>query len=549
MRIIGLDVGEKRIGVAKGDSSTRIAVPVGFVNVDGSEWRRLARIATMQGTNFFVLGLPRSNEGTETQQSVYVRNFAKNLVQQIPGAKVRFQDESLTSVVAEERLKSRKRTYEKGEIDAEAATIILQDFLESYTPTNTSNTETENEKNVDEGAMGVVVGVKSAVADAKDTAANLTKKEADKVKLNAKKAKHKMKTTTKTVSILLGVFVFVLLIGGGVFLWGKMMLGPVVGNCQSEGTTVENCTNIAFTVTEGESKSIIADNLEQAGLIKNAWVFKLHLQMSWPDVNFKSGVYHLNKDMTADEIIAALERGAGDTVFNFTIRPGETIFDIKYNLASLGYSTTEIDQAFNASYDFDFLKKRPNGATLEGYLYGETYEFYREASVRDILQKYLEKMGEVITDNNLEARYEAQGLSLHEGITLASMIQKEANPADMPTVAQVFMTRMNEGMLLGSDVTVSYALDVVDPNRQFYGDNIAAVEVESCYNTRKYAGLPCGPISNPGISALTAVAEPSDTSYLYFLTGDDGLMYYSYTETEHLQNAAVHCQNLCSISL
>ena len=132
MRILGLDVGEKRIGVAKVDSSTRIAVPIGFVQVDGSEWQEITRLARLNNANLFVLGLPRSNEGNETAQSMYVRNFAKTLVGKIPGAKVRFQDESLTSVVAEERLKKRKKKYVKGDIDAEAAAIILQDFIEGF---------------------------------------------------------------------------------------------------------------------------------------------------------------------------------------------------------------------------------------------------------------------------------------------------------------------------------------------------------------------------------------------------------------------------------
>ena len=119
----------------------------------------------------------------------------------------------------------------------------------------------------------------------------------------------------------------------------------------------------------------------------------------------------------------------------------------------------------------------------------------------------------------------------------------------MPTVAQVFLTRLAYGIPLGSDVTVSYAVDMVDPDRQTYIDNQAALTIDSCYNTRLYAGLPCGPISNPGLSALLAVAEPSDTAYLYFLTGDDGMMYYSYTEAEHIQNIYSHCQELCNVSL
>ena len=104
-------------------------------------------------------------------------------------------------------------------------------------------------------------------------------------------------------------------------------------------------------------------------------------------------------------------------------------------------------------------------------------------------------------------------------------------------------------MALGSDVTVSYALDVLDPERQSHPDNQAALKVDSCYNTRLYRGLPCGPIANPSLSALLAVAEPTDTSYLFFLTGDDGLMYYSYTESEHNTNAYLHCRELCAVSL
>ena len=159
-------------------------------------------------------------------------------------------------------------------------------------------------------------------------------------------------------------------------------------------------------------------------------------------------------------------------------------------------------------------------------------------------------MDKVVEDNDLVNRFAAQGLSLHEGITLASVVQKEAHTEDQPTVAQVFLKRLNEGYRLGSDVTVTYALDVINPDRDRDDTAVGdAILVDSCYNTRQNTGLPCGPISNPGLSAMTAVAEPSKTTYLYFLTGDDGKMYYSYTEDEHNQNARDHCKVLCNISL
>ena len=481
MKIIGLDIGTKRIGVARADSSTRIAIPSGCILVDGSEYQKIAKLAKLYSTNWFVLGLPRSNEGNETKQSLYVRQFAKKLLHEIPGAKIRFQDESLTSVEAENRLKSRGKDYKKGEIDSEAAAIILQDFLESFNGGSGASSSSKTLPTSEASASQQIAEERSfgnklqtPLKNIHETAKTVTKKESDKVVMSAKKTKNKMKKWPILVLVLF-------LLGGGI-----------------------------------------------AG-----------------------GIWWVNRENAKREYEAYLLAKANEKaeVFNFTIRPGETIFDIKERLAEVGYSATEIDEAFNADYDFDFLKKRPAGATLEGYLYGETYEFYKTATVKEILTKFLEGMGEVIRNNNLEARYAEHNLTLFEGITLASVVQKESPNGEHATVAQVFLSRLAYGWKLGSDVTVKYALDVVDPNRTIYTDNAAALAVDSCYNTRVNTGLPCGPISNPNLTSLLAVAAPSDTSYLFFLTGDDGLMYYSYTEAEHNQNAYLHCQNLCNVSL
>ena len=245
-------------------------------------------------------------------------------------------------------------------------------------------------------------------------------------------------------------------------------------------------------------------------------------------------------------------------VFQFTIAPGETIFDVKKNLLAVkrgentpNYTAEEVEAAFSTDYDFEFLKERPAGASLEGYLYPETHEFYATDNAETVLKRFLEEMGKVIEENGLIEKYAGHGLTLFQGVTLASLVQEESvsNANDQATVAQVFYSRLNYGWRLGSDSTVTYALDVLDPERTIYRDNAAALQIDSCYNTRLYAGLPCGPIANPGKSALLAVAEPSDTAYLFFLTGDDGLMYYSYTEAEHNQNIYLHCQVLCNLSL
>ena len=487
MKIIGLDVGEKRIGVSKADSDTRIAIPVGFIEVDGtgSEWQEIARIARLNNTNLFVLGMPRSNEGTETAQSLYVRTVAQNLTERLPGARVKFQDESLTSVVAEERLKSRKKRYVRGDIDAEAAAIILQDFLEglSATPSAAGTNSDDPQQS----------GIKSAIKGAGEAVSNVAKKEAGKAKLNSAKVKHTVKTSTPLISG--GVALVVLIVGivGGFFLINHIR--------------AENARKRAEEYARQEA-----------------------------------------------EMKAA--------TFDFTIRPGETIYDIRDNLTKVErgkpmgadeelphYTLEEINAAFAKKYDYAFLEGRPEGATLEGYLYPETLNFYGESTVEEVIDAFLKETGRIIEENDLTNKYSAQGLSLFEGITLASVVQKEASSPEQPTVAQVFLSRLAYGLPMGSDVTVTYALDTVDPNREIYVDNQSALKIDSCYNTRIYGGLPCGPISNPGLSALLAVANPSDTAYLYFLTGDDNVMYYSYTESEHIQNIYDHCKELCNVSL
>lgn len=128
--LIGLDVGEKRIGVSVADASVRIAVPFATVEVDGSEIQAIAEIALTERADGIVIGYPRNQQGEPTAQTKYVEAFAARL--EDLAIEIIFQDESLTSVIAEQRLKAHNRPYSKGDIDAQAAAIILQDYLEQY---------------------------------------------------------------------------------------------------------------------------------------------------------------------------------------------------------------------------------------------------------------------------------------------------------------------------------------------------------------------------------------------------------------------------------
>lgn len=128
--LVGLDVGEKRIGVAVANLGVRIAVPFLTVEVDGSEIQAIAEVVIKEKADTIVVGYPRNQQGEPTAQTRYVENFAERLKDL--DAKIVFQDESLTSVLAEQRLMAHKRPYTKGDIDAQAAAIILQDYVELY---------------------------------------------------------------------------------------------------------------------------------------------------------------------------------------------------------------------------------------------------------------------------------------------------------------------------------------------------------------------------------------------------------------------------------
>lgn len=532
MKIVGLDVGTRRIGVATADTNVRIAVPKTTVVVNnGFEFAEIARIARANNTNWFVLGMPRSNEGNKTAQSKYVREFANSLKKAIPGAKIRFQDESLTSVEAEKRLKSRKKGYKKEEIDAEAATIILQDFIESMSNTVNSSTKPAKDE-IDEIAP-----------------------------VEEKKEGNSM---LKKLVIFPLIVIVALGIGGGVaFAWYNSALGAVYDiDCSASGKEDARCEYIDFTVKSGDTLNVIADNLEAVDLIRSSFVFQIYMRSQGQSEQIKIGDYQFRRNMTVAQIATQLVEGAKNpNVFSFTILPGSTIREVKQDLLKTElYTEAEINAAFAKDYrgtstEIDkLLQNWPDsnayGAEpLEGYLFGDTYEFYKTDSVEKIITTAMKALWEVVEGNDLVAKFAAHNLNLYQGITLASIVQRESGTTGQATVAQIFYSRLSQNIMLGSDVTTQYAVDLVDPERKTYTSNYLALEIDSPYNTRKNLGLTPGPICNPGVSALLAVANPADTSYLYFLTGDDGVMYYSYTEDEHNRNIVEHCQQLCNVSL
>ena len=543
MKIIGLDVGTVRIGVARADTATKIAIPDGFINVNGQEISEIQRKLRLYNSNILVMGMPRSNNGNQTAQSEFVKQFARQVAATIPGLKIYFQDESLTSVEAERRSKARKNNSQKGEIDAESASIILQDFIERM------QVALNNQQSLSPASLGEA----NNNSDNQNPASNFAKEEEV---ASSKSSKKQPKKKSFMKKIIIALFILLSIAGLGVFgayaWYEKQLAAPKNFTCKfnspaaaatSEGSEENpDCHYQKFEIKTNQTISDIAENLKKAGLIRSDFAFKTYLKLSNKSAKIKAGTYSLRANLSAKEIVEQMEKGvASSEVFNLTVLPGETLKEIKQKLIKLGYLSEQIDTALLKKYDSPVLKglydnegkltnpAQPANVALEGYLYGETYQFYKGETVEHIFETMINQLNRIVVANNIEEKFQKRGFSLREGLILASIIQKEAHSEDMPGVSMVFQNRLKVGMTLGSDVTATYAADLVNPNRDRNdpNNNLRVLETDNLYNTRKHTGLTPGPICSPGITAILAVAEPDENkrSMRYFLTGDDGKMY------------------------
>ncbi|AHB41921.1 Aminodeoxychorismate lyase [Candidatus Saccharibacteria bacterium RAAC3_TM7_1] len=329
---------------------------------------------------------------------------------------------------------------------------------------------------------------------------------------------------------LVALLVLAIVTVGAIWLWYASQLQAV-----SPGSDQK----IAVTVKAGTGPAGIAALLKDKQLIRSEAAFNWYVRLHQVADKLQAGPYRLSKGDDVPKLVRQLTSGDVDT-FSVTFLPGDTLEGHEKALKKAGFSEAAIAAAFAKTYDLPLFADKPASANLEGYIYGETYEFPANASAQDVLIRSFEEFSAIVKKDDLATLYKKQGLTLYEGITLASIIQREVtSPADQQQVAQVFYLRLKKDMPLGSDVTYQY---IADKTGQARSPNL-----DSPYNTRKYPGLPPGPIASPGASALYAVAHPAKGEYLYFLSGDDGKTYFAHTNTEHEANIEHHCQEKCKI--
>lgn len=309
---------------------------------------------------------------------------------------------------------------------------------------------------------------------------------------------------------------------------------------------------VEFTVEPGQSAGAIATDLAQAGLLQDTTLFLNYLRFQGLDGHIEAGSYRIDPGWNTSELALALTESFGQEV-ELRFLEGWRIEEMAAYLSAVGAANVDgaafldITQG-RAPFDlrpYPFLVDMvPENASLEGFLFPDTYRLPLDADASHLVEMMLRNFGERVTPGLREA-LTANGLTLYEAVTLASIVEREAPLAsERPRVAAVFYNRLAQDMPLQADPTVQYVVGFDDASNTWWKSQLTQADLDtpSPYNTYVNRGLPPGPIANPGLSSLEAVAYPLQSNELFFVAdcgrqvGQDGAHLFSETYEEHLAN-------------
>jgi len=322
------------------------------------------------------------------------------------------------------------------------------------------------------------------------------------------------------------ILLFVAVVGGavfvGMFLWVRIT-DPYRGYSDTE---------LYVQVPTGAGTAEIGRALTDSGIVRDQMTFRAALYWTGASRMLKAGEYRFDRPMTAVAVVEKMARGDVYTR-RITFPEGRTIQEMAkiYEAQGFGPAGDFVDAARDVSLISDL---DPKAADLEGYLYPETYAIAHGTKASALIQMMVARFKAVFGDD-LRRAADARDVSVHDVVTLASLVEKEtAKPDERPLVAAVYRNRLKIGMGMQADPTVVYALQKAGR----YDGNIRRddLQVDSPYNTYRYAGLPPGPIASPGKPSLEAAVAPADVPYLYFVSRNDGSHVFSATLDEHNRN-------------
>jgi UPF0755 protein len=326
----------------------------------------------------------------------------------------------------------------------------------------------------------------------------------------------------------------------------SLVPSTILGNEPQEALGPTPATGIAtVTIADGDGARKIAEELQEAGVIQSARLFRVLVAFMGIENELQAGDYEFDKGMTTVSVINRIHNGVTAPLM-VTIPEGLRAEEIAKLLEDKGVmSKDDLLSALKDTYSEPFLPANASDTNLQGYLFPATYGFSRSTTGHKAVQQMLDAFNkQVVTE--VQPQLESTGLTLDQVITLASIVEREAvKPEERPLIASVYLNRMKVGMALQADPTVQFALANDPQNVAKYGYwkkeiSLADLETDSPYNTYKSTGLPRGPIACPGIESIRAVLRPARTNYLFFVAKDDGSHVFAETLEEHLRNVQLY---------
>ncbi len=317
-----------------------------------------------------------------------------------------------------------------------------------------------------------------------------------------------------------------------------------------------NAEPIPFHVALGETGFDISERLQDLGIIRSASLFRLYMRLNGIDQKLEAGDFLLSKSMAVPAIAEALQSARAEEI---TVRfaegkRAEEIAQILEEAGAVGAadflaSVRTGDLKLLGLPDYPLLKDKPVGLSFEGYLFPDTYRFPIGATSAQILRAMFDTL-EFRIDNNMRQQIAASGLTFHQVLTLASIIEREAVLADeRPLIASAYRNRLGEKCVretfgyLQADPTAQYAMGY-SPDQKTWWPTVEKVEdylqINSPYNTYVYPGLPPGPIASPGLASIQAAIAPADTSYCYFVASTGGAHVFAETGAQHQLNVQTY---------
>jgi UPF0755 protein len=286
--------------------------------------------------------------------------------------------------------------------------------------------------------------------------------------------------------------------------------------------------NVTFTIKSGETTSSVSERLAQMGLIRNALFFRLRVQWRGAEGKLQAGDYQLNSGMSEDQLIEALQAAkAKDMEVRFIEGRRLEEFAEALEKADVGIDSKRfLDLARRGNFTYDFLESKPAGASLEGFLFPDSYRVIPgKTTAEDLIHQMLKRFGEQFPANLRAEAQKNTGLSVYQLVTVASIVEREAQvKEERPRIAAVYLNRIRDKEGLFADPTIQYALGTQQNKPGDWWpvlrDSPRNILPQSPYNTYTQGGIPPSPIASPGAGSLRAVAEPEKTNFKYFVRND-----------------------------